>query len=157
MSFVGQRDSKDLQHFVDTSLQFHIMSNDDNKAISNYGTIDLKTNGIFRSSPKLLDFKVLLNPFEEQFHAPTISIEQGNQFCRCSDVIGKKDVLRTIVRVNNYDFSHFFRIILRTFIYLESTDNIRNDTGRKSPFPRSRFYSDVVIGSYDEEMLLCDL
>ena len=54
--FVGQWDAKDLSRFVDTSLQSHIVPDYCNKAISDYGTIDLDARRILRCAPKLLDF-----------------------------------------------------------------------------------------------------
>ena len=38
------------------------------------------THGVLGLSPETLDAEVLFNPFEEQFHLPTIAVEQGNVF-----------------------------------------------------------------------------
>ena len=74
MGFVGKRDSKNLKDFVNASLQSHIVLNYRHKAISNYGTIYLDALGIFGSTPEFLDFEVLLYPFEEKFHAPSVLV-----------------------------------------------------------------------------------
>ena len=74
MSLVSQRDSKNLKYFIDAPLQFHIVLHDCHKIISNYGTVDLDANSILRCSPELLDAQMLFYPFEEQFHAPSVSV-----------------------------------------------------------------------------------
>ena len=71
MCLVGERDSEDLQDFVDASLRLHIVMYHCYKTISNYGTIDLDARSIFGCSPKPFDFEVLLYPFEEQPDAPS--------------------------------------------------------------------------------------
>ena len=74
MSLVSQRDSKNLKHFIDTPLQLHIVMYDCNKAISNYGTVYLDAYCILRCSPEFLDAQMLLDPFEEQLHAPSVAV-----------------------------------------------------------------------------------
>lgn len=71
MCLVGERDSEDLQDFVDASLRLHIVMYHCYKTISNYGTVDFDAHGFFGCSPKTLDFEVLLYPFEEQPDAPS--------------------------------------------------------------------------------------
>ena len=78
MGLVGQRYSKYLKDFVDASLQFHIVLHYRHKAISNYGTIDLDSDCIFGRTPELLDSQVLFNPFEEKFHAPSVTVKLGD-------------------------------------------------------------------------------
>ena len=75
MGFVGKRDSENLKDFIDAALQFHIVLYYCHKAVSDYGTIDLDAHGILRCTPKLLDAQVLLNPFEEQLHAPSVAVK----------------------------------------------------------------------------------
>ena len=43
--------------------------------------MDLNLHGVLRRAPELLDFQVLLQPLEEQFHQPTILVEFGNPAC----------------------------------------------------------------------------
>ncbi len=74
MSLVNQRDSKYLKLLIDASLQFHIVLHNCDKAISDYGTLDLDAHSILRCSPKLLDTQMLLYPFEEQFHTPSVAV-----------------------------------------------------------------------------------
>ena len=74
MSLVSQRDSKNLKYFIDAPLQLHIVLHDCYKTISNYGTAYLDADSILRCSPELLDSQMLLDPFEEQFHAPSVAV-----------------------------------------------------------------------------------
>ncbi len=46
MGLVGQRYSKYLKDFINAALQFNIVLHYSNKAISNYGTINLDADGI---------------------------------------------------------------------------------------------------------------
>ncbi len=63
--FVRQRDSENLNDFVNAPLQFHVVLYYSDKVISSYGTIDLDADSILRRSPELLDAQVLFDPFEE--------------------------------------------------------------------------------------------
>ena len=74
MSLVSQRDTKNLKYFIDASLQLHIVLYYCHKAISNYGTIDLDADCILGCAPELLDTQMLLDPFEDQFHTPSVPV-----------------------------------------------------------------------------------
>ena len=78
MGLVGQRNSKYLKDFIDAALQLHIVLHYRHEAISDYGTIDFDTDGILGDPPELLDTQMLLDPFEEQFHAPPVAVKLGD-------------------------------------------------------------------------------
>ena len=78
MGLVGQRYSKYLKDFVDAAFQFHIVLHYRHKAISDYGAIDLDTDGILGGPPELLDTQMLFDPFEEQFHTPPVAVKLGD-------------------------------------------------------------------------------
>lgn len=121
------------------------------KIVSEYGTIDLDAYCILRRSPELFDAQVLLDPLEEQFHAPPVAVELGNCLGRGGQVVGQEDVSGTILRVNTYHFSQFLGVILRAFINREVADGIRDYVRRKSPFPSHRLEPDIGFGPDDEE------
>ena len=75
---VSQRDSENLKDFVDASLQFHVVLHYCHEAISDYGAIDLDTDGILGGPPELLDTQMLFDPFEEQFHTPPVAVKLGD-------------------------------------------------------------------------------
>ena len=47
-------------------------------------------NRIFRGAEKGLDAQVLLDPFEEQFHLPSMAVQFGDGGCRYGEMVGKK-------------------------------------------------------------------
>ena len=79
MGLVCQRYPKYLKDFIDAALQSHVMLRYRHEAISNYGTIDLDANGILGCAPELLDAQVLFDLFEEQLHAPSVTVK----LCDC--------------------------------------------------------------------------
>ena len=81
MGLVGKRDSNNLKDFIDAAFQSHIVLYYCHKTVSNYGTIDLDSHGILRGAPKLLDAQVMLNPFEEQLHAPSVAVKLCDCLC----------------------------------------------------------------------------
>lgn len=73
--------------FNDWPADLMLMFDDTHEAISDNGNMYLNTYGILTFSPKGLDLKVLLNPFEEQFNLPSILIEEGNVGCLEIEVV----------------------------------------------------------------------
>ena len=72
-----RRLAKDTHDFEYGPANLEVMLNDSNEAVGDDGHVYLYADSIFRLSPETFDLKMLLNPFEEQFHLPPI-IEQGN-------------------------------------------------------------------------------
>ena len=79
--------SKDTHDFEDRSPDFEIVFNDCNEAVGDDGHVYLYADCIFGLTPKSLNLKVLFNPFEKQFHLPSIFIEQGNVLCSEVEVV----------------------------------------------------------------------
>ena len=53
---------------------------------------DLRLHCVLAGAQKRLDAQVLLDPFEEQFDLPTVSIPVGNEFWLQREVVGQKRV-----------------------------------------------------------------
>lgn len=70
--------AKDSHDFDNGSIEFEVMFNDANKAVSDDCHMDLYSDCILRFTPESLDLKMLLDPLEEQLNLPSISIKQGN-------------------------------------------------------------------------------
>ena len=51
---------------------------DGNQNVGRYGAPDLRLDGVLAVAQKLLDAKVLFDPFEEQFDLPTILVKRGD-------------------------------------------------------------------------------
>ena len=62
------------------SPDFEVVLNDGNEAVCDDGDVYLDSYGVFRLSPEPLDLEMLLNPFEEELHLPSIFIEEGDFF-----------------------------------------------------------------------------
>ena len=78
------KDTHDLEY---GSADFEVMLNDGNETIGNNGNVNLYSYSILRIPPKSFDLKVLLNPFEEQFHLPTVFVKQGNVLCTEVEIV----------------------------------------------------------------------
>lgn len=81
----------DAHDFVDISVKFHPMLNDGHKAISRDGCIDLDADGSLGCAPEGLDTKMLLYPFEEQLHLPTILIQENYLLGRQIEIVCVED------------------------------------------------------------------
>ena len=64
------------------------MLNNGNKAVSDDGDMNLYPDSIFGFAPKCFDAKVLLNPFEEQFHLPAVAVKQSDVLGREVEIVG---------------------------------------------------------------------
>lgn len=72
-----RRLAKDSHDLEDGSANLKVMLNDGNEVVGDNGHVYLYADCVFRFSPKALDLKMLLDPFEKEFHLPPIFIEQG--------------------------------------------------------------------------------
>ena len=66
----------------------HVMLDNRHKAVGCDGSTDLNSNGIPRSTPELLDLKMLFQPLEEKFNLPSVLVEVGNLQGRKVECIG---------------------------------------------------------------------
>ena len=83
-----QRASKNAHYFKDRSVQFEFVLDDSNKTICNYCDMYLYFYAILRFSPDSLYAKMLLDPFEEQFHLPSVSVKQSDVLCIKVEIVG---------------------------------------------------------------------
>ena len=70
MSFVRERYAKNLQYFIGGAFQFHIMVDSSYKTVCYDGNSNLEAHSILWGTPKLLNLKMLFQPFEEKFDQP---------------------------------------------------------------------------------------
>ena len=83
--------TKDTHDFKDGSANLEVVLDDGNETVCDDCHVNLYADRILGLSPESFDLEVLLDPFEEQLHLPSIFIEK-------SDVLGCKI---EIVRVAN--------------------------------------------------------
>lgn len=95
----------------DGSAEMEVVLDDCDEAISDDGNVNLYPDGIFRHTPEGLDAKMLLDPFEEDFHLPTVAVKQGNVLGLEVEVVGVVDKSSSEVRGVIDDASEVGRIV----------------------------------------------
>ena len=60
MRGVCERHAKDLEHFIGTSIQPHVMLYNRNQAVGTDGRVNLYSDSVLGSSPEFLNLEVLL-------------------------------------------------------------------------------------------------
>ena len=58
--------------------------------VGGYGNPDLRLDGVLAGAEEHLDTQVLLDPLEEQFHLPALTVQVGNQLRLQGKVVGQK-------------------------------------------------------------------
>ena len=64
--------------------------NDGNQHVSAGSDPDLRLHGVLARTQKSFDAQVLLYPFEEQLHLPSLPIQIGNQLGFQGEIVGEK-------------------------------------------------------------------
>lgn len=95
--FSEQGTTKDSHDLHDGSPNFEVMLKDSDKTVCDDGNVNLNAYSIVALSPKKLDSEMLINPFEEQLHLPSISIKE-------SDVLGCKIKVVRVVSERSVQF-----------------------------------------------------
>ena len=62
-----------------------------NEAVCDDGDVNLYPDSILGITPERLDLEMLLDPFEEKFHLPAVSVKQGNVLACEIEVVGVVD------------------------------------------------------------------
>ena len=68
-----------------------LLFDNDDENLGGDGAPDLRLHGILAVAQKVLDALVLLDPFEEQLHLPTILVKLRDDRCRQRRVVGQKN------------------------------------------------------------------
>ena len=71
---------------------------DGDEHVGAHGNPYLRLHGVLAGAQKCLDPQVLLDPFEEQFDLPSLTVQVGNQFGLQCEVVGQEsDALSGVV------------------------------------------------------------
>ena len=96
---------------------------------------------------------MLLDPFEEQLHAPSVSIQLGDCLCRCRQIVGQEYVSGSVIGVDADNLTKLFRVIFSAFINRETADSVRDNVLRQPPSPRLWLEPDIGFRPDDKERL----
>lgn len=106
-SLVHQHSADYSQDIERCPVEFGVVLNDSNKAVSNNRNINLYSDSILGRSPKGRDLEMLLDPPEEQFYLPALLIQQGDVFSLESEVVSEERERSLQVRsIVNYSPQH---------------------------------------------------
>lgn len=86
--FFGKQGTPHNAHYiVDASFDFHFVLYDCHYTIGTDGCIYLYAHRSLRVAPEGIDAEMLLNPFEEKLHLPSVLIQEYNLFSREIEIV----------------------------------------------------------------------
>ena len=71
-------------------MQLAVVLNDGDKTVSDNRNINLYSNSVFGGSPEGKHSKMLLYPPKEEFHLPTLLVQQGDVLCLEREVVSQE-------------------------------------------------------------------
>ena len=107
-------DAYNLQHLGQAKTQPEFLADDGGQDIDAHGDPSHSLDGVVGGPKEVLDAEVLLDPFEEQFDAPTQLVEHGDNQSRQLEVIAQKDQDLTVLRVAITDTAQSLRTMSNT-------------------------------------------
>jgi len=145
--------AKDTHDLNNRSIQFEVVFNNCDNTVRDDGDMYLYPDRILRFSPKGFDTKVLLNPFEKQFHLPSVAVKKGNFFCCEVEVVGVVGEGSSMVRGIEYDAPERNRIVTTISLACEPDRLVSQDIviSFKHIFTFYDFIIRVKLLPYDEE------
>src|ERR1035437_3831919 len=133
-------------------IKMQALFRDGDQHIGGYGNPYLRLHGVLAGAKEHLDAQMLLDPFEKQFHLPTLTIEVGNQLGLQAKVVGQEYHALAAV-VLDHDAAHRRRIVLARRVGGEHTRLVAQNR-RVDPIHRMRIASfefRVALGASHEE------
>ena len=85
--------------------------NDRDQYVGGHGAPDLRLHRVLARAQEFLDSQMLLDPFEEQLHLPSIFVERGDLQGRERHVVGQEDKRLARLRVFETDTSQVLGIV----------------------------------------------
>ena len=102
--------AQNLEDFEETGLAFDLLADDGHQGVNADGDPELGAHRVLRASVEGFNAQVLLNPFEEQFHLPTLPVELSHHQRGQGEVV---DDFKSITPPNSHsnpDFTAWFTI-----------------------------------------------
>ena len=123
MNFLEKRDAENLQDFAETAIEVEFLLDDGHEDVHGDGNPNLCLDRVGGCAIERLDAKVLLDPFEEQFHLPATFVELRNCEGGQCEIVGEKD--EVVVRLEIVVAYAAERTrILRSRIWISQRDDL---------------------------------
>ena len=126
--------------------------NDSDQCIDRHRDPDLRLDRIFRGTEKLLDTKMLLDPFEEQLDLPAAFVKSADGFWRQDHLIGEEDERLAGFRVAEADPAQMRGVILFGIEAIQRNRLVAEDANTALCLSRINSMSfEIRLGASDEE------
>lgn len=102
--------------------------NNSDEHVGRHGAPDLRLDCVLAVAQKLLDTKVLFDPFEEQFHLPAAFAQSGNGQGWQGGVVGQEDQSLLGCWVLEPDMAQVFGVVLRNVVTVQCDGLIADKT-----------------------------
>ncbi len=112
IDFFEKGDAENLQALSETAVDVEFLLEDGNEQVNADGNPDLGLDGVLGCSIESLNVKILFDPFEKEFHAPTALVKLRNRQSRKRKVVGEEDEAFLGIRIQVTDAPKIYRIIL---------------------------------------------
>jgi hypothetical protein len=122
-----------------------------NEAVGTDGRVNLYSDSVFSSAPEFLDFKVLLEPLEEQLYLPTILVEVGNLQCGQFCGIGQEHEFMALLLIEESYKPKMFWIAFLAAIDGQFYLGISQYPLGKSAFPLDALVLQIGLSSDNKE------
>ena len=100
---------------AESAVDVEFLLEDGNEQVNADGNPDLGLDGVLGCSIEGLNVKILFDPFEKEFHAPTALLKLRNGQGRKGTVVGEEDKAFFGIRIQVTDAPKRFRIRLGSF------------------------------------------
>ncbi len=107
-------------------MKFFLNNGDEH--VGGHGVPDLRLERVLAVAQKLLDTKVLFDPFEEQLHLPAAFVQSGHGQGRQGRVFGQEDQSLLGCWVLEPDTSQVFGVVLRGVVTIQCDGFIADKT-----------------------------
>ena len=150
-----KRTSQDSHDLHNRTPEFEVVFDNADETVCDNGDMYLDTHRIFTCSPKRFDFKMLLNPFEEQLYLPSVFVKKSYVLCLKIEVVCVISERPTQFRGVIYDASNLAWILFLVLLLRENNSLVTQDVVRsvKNVFSVNNLIGRSLLLAYDKEGL----
>ena len=129
------------------------MLHDGYETVGTNSRVDLYSDSVLGSSPKLLDLEVLFEPLEEQLYLPSILVEVGNLLGSQFHGVGQEHELTVLLLIIEPNEPQMLRIAFLTAVDGQFYLCISEYSLGHPPLPTDALVLQVCLGSHNEKGL----